>query len=206
MKYTYATLLSTDDYVWGVIGLNYSLKLVNTKYPLICIATTDISKSTLDLLTQYEISYIVVPHLNFIEESCYQTTLNKIYVWTLDYDKIIYLDGDLLVEKNMDYLFDYPAPLFKYAVKYNYDRHIQVIALCGECFMIHPDKAIFEAMSENYFLHNDEILLNKFFLYKYLPTYDIPQIIFGDEIKPVEKRYWEKTSNIFEFIDKYIKK
>ena len=206
MKYTYATLLSTDDYIWGIIGLNYSLKLVNTKYPLLCIATTEISQFTLNLLKKYNIEYVVEPHLSFIEESCYQTTLNKVYAWTLDYDKILYLDGDLIIEKNMDYLFDYPAPIFKYAVKYNFEQHISVVTICGECFLIAPNKKLFEVMSQEYFLKNDEEILDKYFLQRYLPTYDFPQVIIGDEIKPIKKRYWENVPDIFSFIEEYTKK
>ncbi len=199
-KYIYATLLSTDDYIQGVIGLNHSLKLVKTKYPLICIVTSNVSQSTLEILDKYNLPYITVPYLSFTYKSCYESTLSKMYVWNLDYDKVLYLDGDLLIEKNMDYLFNYPTPIFKYAVKYNYEKHIFVVTICGECFLISPDKQLFEAISKESSFINDESLLDKYFLYRYLPTYDFPQVIIGDEIKPINKRYWENISDIFSFV------
>lgn len=190
-NYTYATLLSTDDYVYGVIGLYNSLQEVNTKYPFICIATSNLQQETLDLLAENGIDYIIKPHLDFMFESCYQTTLNKVYVWDLDYDKVLYLDGDLRITENIDYFFDYSTPIFKYAIKINFELNINVISVCGEYFLIKPDKSLCAKMAQEIFLHNDEEVLNKYFLYRYLPTYDCPQV-YMDDFYIHEKRYWEK--------------
>ena len=36
-------------------------------------------------------------------------------------------------------------------------------------------------------------------------TYESPSFVIGNELKPAEKKYLEKTQDIFAFIDKYIK-
>ena len=45
-KYCWTTLLATDDYVWGILGLYFSLQKVYSKYPLIPIVTDNISDET----------------------------------------------------------------------------------------------------------------------------------------------------------------
>ena len=51
-NYAYTTLLATDDYVYGVIGLLFSLQEVQSKYPLHIIVTNNISDYTLSLLDE----------------------------------------------------------------------------------------------------------------------------------------------------------
>ena len=122
-KYTYATLLSTDDYVWGVLGLYYSLQKVNSKYPLLVMVTDNIKPETIDILEDVGVSYKIVNNTLFSKSAeteelklyakRYKSTFNKFHVYNLKgYDKVLFLDADILTVGNIDNMFDYNAPAY----------------------------------------------------------------------------------------------
>ncbi len=117
-KRTYVTLLSSDDFIKGVIMLHLSLKAVNAQYPLFVLCSDSISKSSVNLLKKHHLSYkklsehISVDTTKVNVASGYDhwnRTFDKLYVWTLtEYDKVVYLDSDMQVVRNIDFLFDKP--------------------------------------------------------------------------------------------------
>ena len=112
-KYAYITLLSSDDYVWGVLGLYYSLKKKNKcKYPLIVIVTQDISTETINILIKNNISYKIVktiyfpemPGISGLNPKRYITCANKIYIYNFtEYDKVMFIDADCIILFNIDF-------------------------------------------------------------------------------------------------------
>ena len=117
-KQTYVTLLSSDDFVVGVIMLHLSLKSVKALYSLFVLCSDTISNTSLQLLEKYRIPYkklsehIRVDATKVNIASGYDhwnRTFDKLYVWTLtEYDKVVYLDSDMQVVRNVDFLFDCP--------------------------------------------------------------------------------------------------
>lgn len=117
-KQTYVTLLSSDDFVIGVIMLHLSLKAVNAQYPLFVLCSDSISKSSVNLLKKHHIlckklsEHICVDTTKVNIASGYDhwnRTFDKLYVWTLtEYDKVVYLDSDMQVVRNIDFLFEKP--------------------------------------------------------------------------------------------------
>ena len=59
-NYAYITFLSTDSYIYYVIGLAESLKNSKAKYPLYCACTANLSENTLKILKRCKIPYIIV--------------------------------------------------------------------------------------------------------------------------------------------------
>lgn len=61
-NYIYTTLLSSVDYIWGVLILNQSLKKVHSKYLLIVCITTEMSSNEkiIDILNKENINYLIV--------------------------------------------------------------------------------------------------------------------------------------------------
>lgn len=118
-KYTFATLLSTVSYIPGVIVLYRSLlKYGKTEYPFVCVCSKNISEEMLEPLKREKIKFI---RLNRSAIDCQQTpnknngfehwnyTFDKLLLWGMtEYDKIVFLDSDMLVLDNIDNLFDYP--------------------------------------------------------------------------------------------------
>lgn len=118
-NYAYITLVTNDLYVPGVIALGNSLNKVNTKYKIICLYK-NISKKSIKEIKSKNYELLSIESLNKkdiklnikLDEYEYnierfRDAFNKLYIWSLTkYDKLIYLDCDMLVYKNIDHLFN----------------------------------------------------------------------------------------------------
>lgn len=104
-------MLSTDNYLDGVLVLNENLKHLESKYPLLCLINEKISDYTKSILDYFDINYKII---NMIEYNCFlgdkvywRYTFDKLNIFSLtEYRKIVYLDLDLLILKNIDHLFN----------------------------------------------------------------------------------------------------
>ena len=117
MKYAYVTILSTNEYYPGVIALFESLKKTNTKYnEFVVIVNELIDEEIINKLKEKEYKIInrkSIDCSSFISNKGYYNywthTFDKFHVFDLiEYDKIVYLDSDLYILKNIDELFDLP--------------------------------------------------------------------------------------------------
>lgn len=115
----YMTLLCTDDYTNGVVYLKHNLERVKAKYPLKCIVDETISQEALDVLEKNGIEYIhkpIIPIPEVIKKrnaernmGIWNTIFQKLWIFDMtEYSKIVYLDSDIMVLKNIDELFDKP--------------------------------------------------------------------------------------------------
>jgi len=108
----YATMLLTDDYLITVSKLHCSLKRVGATRPLV-VFYNNISTSTLDTLHSYglqtrPLNLISYPN-NFAKR--FSTNWSKLKFWEMvEYDRIIYLDSDMIVLQNVDSLFSLNTP------------------------------------------------------------------------------------------------
>ena len=121
-KYSYVTLLSNDSYVYGVTLLVESMKQVDTKYPLCVMVTEKVSVPTIKILDELGVNHVNVtsiptpdyifehnmsiePEISVIWKEC----LTKYHVFDMtEYDKVVFLDADLYIMKNLDHLFELP--------------------------------------------------------------------------------------------------
>lgn len=117
-QYTYATLVSTSSYIPGVKILYRSLqKNGHPQYPFVCICSKDMAESDIAVL---EKEGIVCKKLDKValdnyHEECndvgyWYYTFDKLLVWGLtEYDKIVFIDSDMMVLNSLDDLFEKPA-------------------------------------------------------------------------------------------------
>lgn len=106
----YVCVLSTNSYVEGLLILNENLKMLNSKYSLFCLINETISKDVIKKIEENNIEYKIVPKImgEYIDANNPQWfhSFDKINIFNLvEYQKIIYLDLDLLILKNIDNLF-----------------------------------------------------------------------------------------------------
>ena len=117
-KYAWTTLLTSEDYIRPVLNLYYSLRRVHSKYPLIIIVSDSIAFNIIPELERNHCQYYIVPDLNRMSEKPRTFTIDmlmKFYSFELtDYKKVCYLDGDILIIKNCDFVFNFRAPAAKY--------------------------------------------------------------------------------------------
>lgn len=116
--YSYVTLLSSDNFVLGVIVLHLSLRSVKAKFPLFVLCSENISNSSLRLLEKYNIPHRQLSeHIRVNKQEIntadgydhWNYTFDKLYIWTMtEFEKVVYLDSDMQVIRNIDFLFEKP--------------------------------------------------------------------------------------------------
>lgn len=115
-NYTYLTLLGSDNYLRGVLGLWKSLINQNSKYPLTVMVTNQVSENSIMELEKRDISYLKADKVEVSEDiltinaqngfSNWTNTFSKLLIFGLtQFDKIVFLDADMLVLENIDELF-----------------------------------------------------------------------------------------------------
>lgn len=114
MNYAYVTILSDDSYISGVVGLFRTLKK-HCKYSLLVLVSPNISQETILCLEKKNISYWIVQDIEL--DCCFddskfnywKKTFFKFRIFELtEFDKIVYLDSDMLILDNIDELFERP--------------------------------------------------------------------------------------------------
>lgn len=150
----YITLLSTNEYLDGVLALDQSLKNVGSKYPLVVALTGNIEPFIRNIFKLKKIEMIELEEYSFPIEykkrfSAFGTkhwyyTSNKLKIFGLtQFEKLVFLDSDMLVLKNIDHLFNYPhmtaaqdSPMI---AKENIEKHL---SLNSGLIVIEPSKEI----------------------------------------------------------------
>ncbi|KAI1799448.1 glycosyltransferase family 8 protein [Daldinia bambusicola] len=117
-KYAYATLITRESYLAGVLILSETLKRHSTAYPLVVLFTPNLSKDAIKILDALHLRNNIVlrqcDHLlppgdikiKLIAER-FEDTWTKLRVFELfEYDAVCCLDADMAVFHNMDPIFD----------------------------------------------------------------------------------------------------
>ncbi|KAM3508702.1 hypothetical protein MY11210_006621 [Beauveria gryllotalpidicola] len=110
----WATLITNIDYLAGVLTLNHSLRQVQSAYPLLALYTDTFPAAGLAALAARGIPAQRVNHLapsagsrDFSADPRFADTFTKLATFSLtEYDRIVQLDSDMLVLRNMDELMD----------------------------------------------------------------------------------------------------
>ena len=110
----YVCVLATNNYLDGCLVLNENLKHLNSKHELLCLINEEIPQSTRELLDYFNIKYKEIKKINYdvnyegFVQPYFKNTFDKLSIFQLtEYEKIVYLDLDLLLLKNVDDLFCY---------------------------------------------------------------------------------------------------
>ncbi|XWX01450.1 hypothetical protein V2A60_009478 [Cordyceps javanica] len=112
----WATLITNLDYLAGVLTLDHALRQVRSAYPLLALYTDSFPAEGLAALAARGIPAQRVDHLrpsagsrDFSADPRFADTFTKLATFSLaEYDRIVQLDSDMLVLRNMDELMDLP--------------------------------------------------------------------------------------------------
>lgn len=150
----YITLLSSRNYLSGVFALSNSLRMVKSAYPLVCALSKSVDSEVEKDLENYGIKCIRFNE-NVVSQdvnpekttfSHWNFTFDKLQVWGLDsFDKLIFLDCDMLVLRNIDHLFEKNAFSAVCAGK-SYPGNENWNTLNSGLIVICPDKDIKQAL------------------------------------------------------------
>ena len=112
----FVTLLSNEAYLQGVIALKRALTAVGTRYQFYCVLSMSVDENLQRTIEDEDIpcirlSQTSVEELNQDGEqfSHWSFTFDKLQIWGLaQFERIIFLDSDMLILRNIDELFDCP--------------------------------------------------------------------------------------------------
>lgn len=119
-RLAYATLLSTASYVPGVLALHRSLRRHGrTRHPLVCVCSKSVDEDAVETLRRESIQCLtlaqeatggkITPLNNNAGYGHWNHTFDKLLLWQLtQFDKLVYLDSDMLVLGPLDELFEHP--------------------------------------------------------------------------------------------------
>lgn len=181
---SYVCVLSTDNYLDGVLVLNENLQRIKSNYPLLCIINENISSKTRNILTYFGIMYKEMKNIKYSENSnseryvnygynkgYLKNTFDKLNIFSLvEFEKIVYLDSDLLILENIDNLFNYPHLSCPRDLPFNmtkFNSGVMVLEPNIDDFKELKERAI-EASKENRKI-SDQDIINEYFLDKITP-------------------------------------
>lgn len=117
----FITVLSTEEYIPGVLTLIQSLKNVQSKFPVYLLCTISLNEGQQERLRNS--GYKIIPSchpftlpakiLSNISNHHWRHTFAKLELFSLaGFEKLIYLDADMIVCRNIDHLFNFPHLTF----------------------------------------------------------------------------------------------
>ena len=118
----YVTYMSNDRDVIGVCVLNYSLKKHKCKHQLVCVISERVSEGAVQKLQSYNIPTVLINErdlyksigLTDVDDILDKGWFGKLNIFGISQkieglEKIVFIDADTLVLKNIDHLFDVPC-------------------------------------------------------------------------------------------------
>jgi glycogenin len=115
-KYAYASLLCDDAMIDSAQVLVYSMKQTNTPYPFLILLLPSVSETAELSLKKLGATPLRINMLDYpfpvnaekvaINKMC---RYSKLHIWSqVDYEKIVFVDMDMLIVRNLDDVFAYP--------------------------------------------------------------------------------------------------
>lgn len=206
----YITVLSSDEYLIGVLCLNESLKIVNSKYPLVVLVNDKISEKVKEVLKENHIQTIDkksfklpdwIIEKNKNTHANWSNTFDKLSIFELtEFDKLVFLDSDMFVRNNIDELFEKPdmsATVDRndtVLVKENYQK------ITSGMLVFEPKVGM---ISEFMSIINDESIQNK---YASIGDQDIIQMYYKGWDEKKELHLPVKYNMFFGDIEYYVNK
>ena len=119
----YATLITSDDFLPGLQVMLHSLVKTKTERRIVILITSEVSAASREKLSSMKVMGASSPLVELLEVSAIPNPNEKVHVpgWInagytklhifnlIQFSKIVYIDADVLVLKNVDELFERPG-------------------------------------------------------------------------------------------------
>jgi glycogenin len=119
-KRAYVTVLSGDSYLDGLLALNESLRRCKSAHPLHVVVGSEVTDTARRVIDRAGIAPIAAPvveipddirraNLNSDHHKHWSGVFEKLVVFSLsEFEKLVFLDSDMVVIRNIDDLFEHP--------------------------------------------------------------------------------------------------
>ena len=206
MNYAYVSVLTTESYLIGILATYKCLKRVNSKYPFYVVITDNISNATENLLNDYGINIIRKNSIEIPDSiklknskstfSHWTNTFDKLSIFELtQFDKIVYLDSDMYIRKNIDSLFMKNHMSAVQNRKYGPSATVPYEPVSA-LLVIEPRKGMLEIFKD--------ILFNKLDNLDAIGDQDIIQAYFSDWKNHTDLHLDIKYNVFFTYLDYYL--
>lgn len=187
----YVTMADSDDYADGAIALANSLRHVKSEYPLWVLTTGGIGVQRRTKLLKIpgvkivHVDKIHLPETLVARVPRWLNAFTKLRAFSLDLDRVIWVDSDAIVTSNIDNLFHYPGgPSVLYAgIDPDVGKCDQTLpkgdaALNSGIMVIRPSEAVFKRLMNSLitltssgldYLNDQDVLSYTFRYWKKLP-------------------------------------
>lgn len=181
----FVTLLSNRQYLDGVKVLYRSLRATGTQYPLFCLLSRQVDEATRHEIECEGISCVRLAE-SVVSESVntrsqtfshWNYTFDKLQVWGLDnFEKVMFLDSDMLILRNIDHLFDCDTFSAVCAGR-SYPGHDWWDNLNSGLMVIRPDKHTFRELADltqlviKKFQERNQCIGDQDVLHQYIPDW-----------------------------------
>lgn len=148
----YVTLLSNEKYFDGVVMLCRALEAVNSNYPLYCMLSSSVDESLEKRLCDEGVFCIRLQKsvaggcVNVERQtfSHWSHTFDKLQMWGLtQFEKLVFVDSDMLIRSNIDSLFD-RLPFTAVCAGCSYPTNEDWFGLNSGLIVVEPNKKIEE--------------------------------------------------------------
>lgn len=205
---SFLTALSTDSYLDGVLTLHESLKATHSKYPFIVMIPEGLADNTTRSLEKSNIRYIKVKNDIKVDDKMntesvihWSNTFFKLKIVTLtEFDKIVYLDCDMIVLQNIDELFDLPA-MTAVAAGRNFPGNEDWDRLNSGLMVILPEKGLSDQLISNI----DKTIEERTKLGYGVGDQDVFNTYYADWRTNETLHLSEQYNMFYEYIDHYLK-
>lgn len=216
-KYAYVSLLyGNTNYFLGALLLGYSLHKTKTGYDKVLLVTNEVPKEQIDILAKYFLIINVEPiscNMQYIKKERFKDVFTKMQMFNLiQYDKIIMMDTDMLVLKNMDHLFKLNPPAasssritLKHGQKINKDLIIKNGKIVGRInaglMLLKPDKETFNFICQDIMktkdidMKHEQDYLSVFYAGQWTYIFFLYNYEVGRSLKNIKYKF--KTSDIY---------
>ena len=149
---SYITLMTKDSYLPFTVALWDSWKKVESKYPFVVAIDNQITEECKNKMKELGIEYILIDTSDVDElvskskvQGNWREALKKLSIFKLyQYEKLVFLDGDTYMLKNIDSLFD--MPVFTTTGRYNTYHPETVTTILGGLFVFEPNEKDYQAI------------------------------------------------------------
>lgn len=119
-KRAYVTVLSGDSYLEGLLALNESLRWCKSAHPLYVVVGSEVTEAARHVIDRAGIAPIPAPALQIPDDirranlksdhhKHWSGVFEKLVVFSLsEFEKLVFVDSDMVVIRNIDDLFDRP--------------------------------------------------------------------------------------------------
>ncbi|CAN7096832.1 unnamed protein product [Brassica rapa subsp. narinosa] len=187
----YVTLLhSSEVYVCGAIALAQSIRQSGSTHDMILLHDKSITNTSRVGLSRagWKLRQVERIRSPFSKKDSYnEWNYSKLRVWQVtDYDKLVFIDADFIIAKNVDYLFSFPQLSAAGNDKFLFNSGVMVLE---------PSACLFKELMLNSFKiksynGGDQGFLNEYFVWWHRLSKHVNTMkYFGAESKNSQKRH-----------------